>query len=242
LSGDITKNGAGGAVGQRSTAGDIASFLDRAKSVGPAAAIGRGRLIFALDATMSRQPMWDLATKLQADMFNEAQTAGGNGLDVQLVFYRGLAECRASRWVRDSETLTTLMRRISVEGGQTQIRRVLLHARDETRTERVQAMVFVGDAVEEDIDALATLAGELGLLKMPCFMFQEGYDAGVETAFKMVARLSGGAWSRFDAGAAHQLKSLLGAVAAYASGGRKALESLSYRGGEGAKLLLGQVR
>ena len=32
----------------------------------------RGRLVFALDATMSRQPTWDMACALQADMFREA--------------------------------------------------------------------------------------------------------------------------------------------------------------------------
>lgn len=229
----------GTAVGQRSSSGEVAAFLDRARAVGPAAVAGRGRLIFGLDATMSRQPTWDMAMGLQAEMFREAQAAGG--LDVQLVFYRGMAECRHTRFVRDAETLLALMSKISVEGGQTQIRNVLAHARDETRRERVQALVFVGDAMEENVDALASAAGELGLLKLPCFMFQEGYDAATEQAFRAVARLSGGAWCRFDAGAAHQLKALLGAVGAYAAGGRKALEALSSRGGEGARLLIGRM-
>ena len=56
-----------------------------------------GRLIFALDATMSRQPTWDIACKLQGEMFETARALGG--LDVQLVYFRGFGECRASRLV-----------------------------------------------------------------------------------------------------------------------------------------------
>jgi hypothetical protein len=239
---DVTKDGtAKGEVAGASSSGDVAAFLKAAAERAPAAVAGRGRLVFALDATMSRQPTWDMAMRLQGDMFLEAGRTGG-GLDVQLLYYRGFGECRASRWVRRGEDLVELMARISVAGGQTQIRRVLAHARDETRRERVQAVVFVGDAMEEDVDDLCAVAGELGLLKLPVFMFQEGGDPNVERAFREIARLSGGAWCRFDAGAAHQLKSLLQAVAAYASGGRKGLTALSDRGGEGARLLLGRMK
>lgn len=225
---------------ERSAAEDVARFLAEVKATRPAGAQGRGRLIFALDATMSRQPTWDMAMQLQTEMFLATSELGG--LDVQLMYYRGFGECRASRWVRDGGDLSALMQKIAVAGGQTQIRRILAHARDETRRERVQALVFVGDAMEEDIDDLARIAGELGLLKLPAFMFQEGYGPDVEHAFREIARLSGGAWCRFDAGAASQLKSLLAAVAAYAAGGRTALTALSARGGEGARLLLGQIK
>ena len=135
----------------------------------------RGRLIFALDATMSRQPIWDTACRLQADMFREAAAIGG--LDVQLVYYRGLAECRASRWVSQAERLAELMARIDCRGGHTQIGKVLAHAARETERRKVQALVFVGDAMEEKLDDLCQAAGELGLLGVPAFMFQEGGDA-----------------------------------------------------------------
>jgi len=236
---DITRKTDGTGVAPPSAAAEVAAFLDKARALAPGPGGRRGRLVFALDATMSRQPMWDLAMRLQGEMFTETQALGG--LDVQLVYYRGFAECRASRWVADPATLLDLMGRITVQGGQTQIRHVLAHARDETRRLPVQALVFVGDAMEEDIDDLCATAGELGLLRLPCFMFQEGHDPNVERAFREIARLSGGAWCRFDAGAAHQLRQLLQAVAAYAAGGRGALKALSSRGGEGARLLLGRM-
>jgi hypothetical protein len=189
---------------------------------------------------MSRQPTWDLAMRLQGEMFQEAAALGG--LQVQLLYYRGFDECRASRWVAGGQDLLDLMTRIQVAGGHTQIRKVLAHARDETKRRPVRALVFVGDAMEEDVDDLCRTAGELGLLRLPCFMFQEGHDPAVERAFREIARLSGGAWCRFDTGAAHQLKALLQAVAAFAAGGRKALQALEGRGGGGARLLLGQMR
>jgi hypothetical protein len=220
---------------------EIDAFLSKVKNLGPATGAGlRGRLIFALDATMSRQPLWDTACKLQADMFREAAAIGG--LDVQLVYYRSLAECRASAWVSQAERLAELMTRIDCRGGHTQIGKVLGHARAESERKKVQALVFVGDAMEEKLDDLCQAAGELGLLGVPAFMFQEGYDAIAEQAFREIARLTKGAYCRFDPGAAHQLGELLRAAAAYAAGGMRALADLSARRDPGAIKLIGQMK
>ena len=220
---------------------EVAAFLEKVRTLGPAAAAGkRGRLIFALDATMSRQPTWDTACQLQAEMFREAAAIGG--LDIQLVYFRGLGECRASGWVAQTERLAQLMSGIDCRGGHTQIEKVLSHARKENQRQTVQALVFVGDAMEEKVDDLCAAAGELGLLGVPVFMFQEGGDPIAENAFREIARLSRGAYCRFDTGAAHELADLLRAVAAYASGGIKALADLSVRRGRGAQKLLGQLK
>ena len=220
---------------------EIAEFIERVHALGPASASDkRGRLIFALDATMSRQPTWDSACALQADMFREAAKTGG--LDIQLVYFRGLGECRASGWVAGAEKLAGLMSAIDCRGGHTQIGKVLSHARQEYGKQRVQAMVFVGDAMEEKIDDLCTAAGELGLLGVPVVMFQEGDDPVAENAYREIARLSRGAYCRFDTGSAHQLGELLRAVAAYAAGGIKALADLSARRSDGARKLLAQLR
>jgi hypothetical protein len=218
---------------------EIDAFVEKLRSLGPSTAQGRGRLIFALDATMSRQPTWDTACTLQADMFREA--AGIGGLDIQLVYFRGLGECRASGWVATSEKLADLMSRIDCRGGQTQIGKVLSHARQEHARQKVQALVYVGDAMEEPIDALCQASGELGLLGVPVFMFQEGNDPVAENAYREIARLSRGAYCRFDAGSAHQLGELLRAVAAYAAGGMKALVELSKKH-SGAQQLLSQLK
>jgi hypothetical protein len=220
---------------------EIDAFLAKVKGLAPTTAAGqRGRLIFALDATMSRQPLWDSACRLQADMFREAAAIGG--LDVQLVYYRGLAECRASRWVSQAERLGGLMERIDCRGGHTQIGKIIAHAKRETQVTKVQALVFVGDAMEEKLDHLCHAAGELGLLGVPAFMFQEGSDPITERAFREIARLTRGAYCRFDPGAAHQLAELLRAAAAYAAGGMRALIDLSGRRQAGALKLLEQMR
>jgi hypothetical protein len=225
----------------KSTRADIEAFLAKVKGLAPSTEPGRrGRLIFALDATMSRQPTWDTACRLQADMFLEAAAIGG--LDVQLVYYRGLSECRASHWVSQAERLAELMSRIDCRGGHTQIGKVIAHAKRESQGTKVQAVVFVGDAMEEKLDDLCHAAGELGLLGVPAFMFQEGEDAIAEQAFREIARLTRGAYCRFDPGAAHQLAELLRAAAAYAAGGMRALADLSARRAAGAVKLLEQMR
>ena len=170
-------------------------------------------------------------------MFREAATP--DGLSVQLLYYRGLSECRSSRWVSQAEQLAGLMERIDCRGGHTQIGKVIAHAKRETELLRVSAVVFVGDAMEEDIDDLAHGAGELGRLKVPMFVFQEGRNHEVEQAFRELARLSGGAYCRFDSRAAKQLSELLRAVAVYATGGRTALAA---RKDSAAALLLGQLK
>jgi hypothetical protein len=218
---------------------DIAAFVARARAMSPHAAGARGRLVFALDATMSRQPTWDMACALQADMFREAAAVGS--LDIRLVYYRGFNECRASGWISDTARLAKLMARIDCQGGNTQIGKVLSEARREAAASGVRAVVFVGDAMEEQVDDLCGKAGELGLLKVPVFMFQEGHDSTAEHAFREIARLTGGAWCRFDPGAAAQLRELLRAAAAYAAGGREALLRLSKTGSNAAKLL-GQMK
>jgi len=219
---------------------DVEAFLARVRALAPTTELGkRGRLIFALDATMSRQPTWDTACRLQAEMFREAASIGG--LDVQLVYYRALAECRASRWVSQGDRLGELMARIDCRGGHTQIGKILAHARRENQKAKVQALVFVGDAMEEAIDDLCVAAGELGLLGVPAFMFQEGGDPIAEQAYREIARLTHGAYGRFDVGAAHELGELLRAAAAYAAGGVRALADLSGRRQAGAVKLLRQL-
>lgn len=131
------------------------------------------------------------------------------------------------------------MTAVSCAGGKTQIARVLRHAIDAARAGPVNALVLVADAMEESRDNLSALAGELGLLGVPVFLFQEGGDLIAATAFKEIARLTRGAYCPFDAGSAEQLRALLGAVAAFAGGGRRALADYGKRAG-GSALLLAQ--
>jgi len=202
-------------------------------------ASGRGKLIFAMDATASRQPSWDHACKIQGEMFEA--TAALGGLDVQLVFYRGFNECKASKWLSTAPSLHSAMRAVFCMGGETQIARVLRHALKEADAQKIGALVFVGDAMEEKLDELCSLAGRLGLRGVPVFVFHEGHEAAAERAFKEIARLSHGAYCRFDASSADELRALLGAVAAYAAGGHRALANYSKATGGAALLIARQL-
>jgi hypothetical protein len=185
----------------------------------------------------SRKPTWDTASQLRGEMFREVATIGG--LSLQLVYYRVYDECRASPWTSESSRLLRLMEKVDCLAGITQILRVLGHTQREAAKEPVSALVFVGDAMEESPDMLVSRARELGRLGVPVFMFQEGDDPVACSAFRDIAKHSGGAYGRFDAGAAKQLGELLKAVAIFATGGMKALEG---RKDAGSVLLLGQLK
>lgn len=224
---------------QRSSQADVDAFLRQVAAIPRAATGVRGRLMFAMDATASREPTWDRACQIQGEMFQATSAMGG--LDIQLVYYRGFRECQASPWIGNSHDLLRRMTAVSCMAGQTQIGRVLTHCIKQTRAKKVNALVFVGDCMEEDIDQLAHQAGELGLLGVPAFMFHERGDLIAKRAFQTIARLSGGAYCPFDGSSAQQLKDLLSAVAVYAAGGRAALEHYSRGRGEAVRLLSSQV-
>jgi hypothetical protein len=221
----------------KSSGSEINAFLQQAKQFAPVSSAARGRLIFALDATMSRQATWDMACALQGEMFSAAASVGN--LSVQLVYFRGHAESRASRWVNNAESLRGLMGKIDCQGGLTQIASVLSHTKRESEKQPLAALVYVGDSMEENIDELCSLAGELGLRGVKAFMFHDGRDKQAETAFREIARLTGGAYLPFDGNSPADLKALLAAVATYAAGGRKALEAA---GTATARALLADMR
>jgi hypothetical protein len=215
----------------------VSEFLGKLKVT---AGGGSGRLIFALDATASRQPTWDKACDIQGQMFEA--TAALGGLNVQLVFYRGFNECKASKWMTTAADLHRVMGSVNCIGGRTQIQRVLAHTISECEKAKVSALVFCGDAMEEEIDHLCHHAGKLGALGVPIFIFQEGADPDAAATFKQMAHVSHGAHLSFDLGSIDRLKELLGAVAAYAAGGYPALEAFGAKQGGEVLRLAHQMR
>lgn len=221
---------------RRSNTQEIAQFLEKSRSITQFVE-KQPRLLFAIDATASRQPTWDTASQQQQEMFRAVSNAVQ--LAVQLCYFRGFNELGASRWLTDSTELARLMSKVRCEGGHTQIARLLRHALKEHSKKPIRALVFIGDAMEESADTLCDLAGQCGILHLPLFLFQEGSNPSVATTFRSMAKLSGGAYARFDSSSAQALAALLGAVATYAAGGRAALEN---RPGDSAKLLLQQLK
>ena len=220
---------------------EVDAFLQKVANTPPpvVADTQRKRLVFALDATASREHTWNRAKDLQAQMFAQAEACGG--LQIQLCYYRGFADFHASSWHRQSAELLRAMSNVDCIGGLTQIGKVLKHVARETRVRPIACVVFVGDAMEEDVDQLCRTAGELGLLGVRVFLFQEGHDVGATRAFRQIAKLTRGAHCKFDASSATELRDLLSAVAAYAAGGLDALKKLDNRAGGQTKALVRQV-
>jgi len=206
----------------------VSAFLQRAASVPSLrAAPSPARLIFAVDATASRQPTWDRACHVQAEMFGT--TAGR--LTVSLAYFRGHGEFVASAFLSDPAALAAQMTGVSCRGGHTQILRLLRHAEAEAARARLHALVFVGDAVEEEPDPIWRAAARLGARGVPAFVFQEGDDPGATPVLRGIARHSGGAWAPFDHRSPGALAALLRGAATYATGGREALAKLPGAGG-----------
>jgi hypothetical protein len=200
----------------------------------------RGRVIFAMDATASRQFAWKQARRIQAEMFKEAAALGG--LDLQLCYFRGHCEFSAGPWLSDPAQTLKGISKVKCASGKTQLEGVLRHAAHESAAGRVGALVFIGDAMEERLETIKLAAAELGGRETPAFMFQEGQNPAARRAFEQIARITGGAWYPFDAGSAGQMRELLTAATVYAVGGRRALESFGDRTGGAALGLARQLR
>lgn len=201
---------------------EISDFLQRVKQTSRASKAGpAGRLAFIIDATASRQPTWDNACQIQGEMFKVVEKIGS--LQVQLAYFRGFDEFKATAWIDNAKALLRSMSGVTCLAGHTKITRVLQHLVKETGRQRIAAAVYIGDACEENSKNIFQLAGQLGVLKTPVFMFQEGQDSRAASVFETVASLSGGAYCRFDASSASLLAELLSAVAVYAAGGQQAL-------------------
>ncbi len=205
-----------------SSRSDVDDFLKKVANTPALTSGGTSRFLFAMDSTATREPSWDHACPLPGQMFTATSDLGE--LHVQLCHYGGFSHFRAGRWCASAAELLDEMTHVRCLGGHTQIGRVLRHAQQEHGQNPLKAIIFVGDAVEENPDDLCHLAGQLGVLGIPLFMFQEGVNPSVQSIFKQMAQLSNGAFAPFNLASASQLRDLLSAVAVYATGGRAALE------------------
>lgn len=224
---------------KKSNAQDIQTFIGKVHNAPLVPSLNKGRLIFAMDATASREHCWDMASHQHAAMFVEADKV--SALSVQLCYYRGFAEFKALPWTQGADAIKQALLSVRCLAGKTQIGKVLVHALNETRTSKVNALVFVGDCVEENPDSLNVLAGQLRILNLPLFIFQEGKSRKVARIFSQLASLSGGAHCQFDEGSAKELGQLLAAVAVYAAGGKPALQNNLLSNNTNVQRLLQQI-
>lgn len=198
-----------------------------------------GRLLFAMDATASRENTWDMACQIQADMFMSTQLIGS--LEISLCYFHGYNEFKHFSWTRQAKILRDQMLQVRCLAGQTQIKRTLEHAVSTCSKQKIKAVVFIGDCCEESVDEIAIAAGKLGVLGVPVFIFHEGHDPQAKQAFQHIAQLTNGAYCAFDQNSVAQLKDLLCAVAAYAVGGLQALQKQNKQGNAVAQTIIKQL-
>lgn len=202
----------------------VQEFLKKSDQIVPSANTS-GRLLFAMDATASREHSWDMACQIQSDMFLSTQEIGA--LEISLSYYRGYHEFHAFNWTKNASQLRDQMLQVRCIPGHTQIERTLKYAAASCVKQKIKAVVFVGDCFEESIDQVGHAAGKLGMMGVPVFIFHEGHDAAAKNAFQHIAKLSHGAYCAFDQNSVAQLKELLCAVAAFTVGGISALQKHS---------------
>src|SRR5262249_2821872 len=211
----------------------VADFLQKVRAT-------CGRLAFIIDATGSREHTWDAASQLQSEMFVEAGKFGT--LEMQVTYFGGLNNVANSDWTGDAHELQHFMGRVRCDTGHTKYARALAHVRDEHRRQSINAVILIGDMLEEEPRMLYDAVGGLGV---PCFCFQEGDDfrhaetLALREAFTEMARLTKGAYCAFDSSSIGQLRELLRAVAAFATGG---LTALADQRTDSARKLLGQLK
>jgi|SRR5262249_49910406 len=202
----------------------------------------QGRIAFVIDATGSRERTWETASQLQAEMLSEAVKLGKGKLELAVIYFRGMDEVSASNWTSDARELQHFMGRIRCEGGYTKYQRAFQRVRQEHQKQPINAVVAIGDMLEEEPPTLYDAVVGLGV---PLFAFQEGNDfqqhdvLRLREAFQELVRLTKGAYHAFDAGSIAQLRELLQAVAHFAAGGLTALEDLHT---PSARKLLGQMK
>jgi hypothetical protein len=142
--------------------------------------------------------------------------------------------------MNDPVKLAAYMTGVTCRAGLTQIGRVFEHVLRESDKRKINAMVYVGDSVEELRGNLVPLARRLADQSIPIFLFQENDDPEAEQAFREIAKITGGAHCQFNQGSAAQLGELLRAIALFATGGIAALEQQG--SSAAARFLLEQLR
>jgi len=180
-------------------------------------------IIFAVDATASREHFWSETIKIQDKMFSTAQKAGAN-LHAQLVSYSGETfdgEIHRTPWHNDAHALSDHLRSVRCAPSQTQIEKVFRHALNECCKRDVHALILVGDSYEENVPTLVRLASQINQKGIKLFMFHDTKTTCTAedtlTVFKKIAKAAEGFYVPFNVGDLAVLGDYLKVVGALAT-------------------------
>ncbi len=202
------------------------SFLEKAKALSKpnkvdstkiAAALKiTPKLLFSMDATASRQGSWDVAQQITSSMFDVIP----GGLKIALAHHSGGELGHVTAFRDDPAFFKSEIAKVRCRAGETALCEILEEA---TKISRLSTLIYIGDCFEESLERAKALSEELKEKKVPCFMFIEGRDPMAQSAFNLIAEITGGAVFPFELEAVIHIKEKLDAIAAYAAGGIKML-------------------
>ncbi len=197
----------------------LLSALSDAEPPGETGAPLRPRLVFAVDATASREPAWAAARQVTDALVK----ALPGELDVALAVHGGSRVHTFTAFTDDAKTLRDRAAGVVCQAGMTRLLPILAAA---LKRPGVRVVIYIGDVFEESVAHGRQLADAMGAQATRLIVLHDTADPAARRdaeVFWDLAKRTGGCVLPFDASAPAGLRDLLSAVAAYAVGGEKLL-------------------
>src|SRR5271165_2696119 len=202
-----------------STAAALLSAQERVEPPTETAAPSRPRLVFAVDATASREPAWAAARRVTDALVK----ALPGELDVALAVHGGSRVHTFTAFTNDARTLRDRAAGVSCQAGMTRLLPILATT---LKQQSVRVVIYIGDVFEESLPHGRDLADSLGARGTKLIVLHDTSDNGARRdaeIFWDLAKRTGGCVLPFNANTPDRLRDILSAVAVYAVGGEKLL-------------------
>jgi hypothetical protein len=191
----------------------------------------RKGICFVIDCTGSRSETWTEAQKITAGLFDVLKDS-----QVQVVIHRNNDVENLGRF-NNASAAKSAMSEIDCVPGQTNIVPSLEVVLNGAKNELPATIYMIGDCFEESGRDLRRVAARLKENNIPVRAFHEGDDKNGESAYKLIAELTGGTFSKFGPGCAASLKEMCEAAATLDVSGRAKFERMLASGHAGARAL-----
>jgi hypothetical protein len=179
----------------------------------------RPRLVFAVDATASREPAWAAARQVTDTLVK----ALPGELDVALAVHGGSRVHTFTAFTSDAATLRDRAAGVVCQAGMTRLLPILSTS---LKRPAIRVVVYIGDVYEESVAQGRRLADAMGVHGTKLIVLHDTADPAARRdaeIFWDLAKRTGGCVLPFDASASGKLRDLLAALAVYAVGGEKLL-------------------
>jgi hypothetical protein len=202
-----------------SAAASLPAAFTHAEPPADIGAPSRPRLVFAVDATASREPAWAAARQVTDALVK----ALPGELDVALAVHGGSRVHTFTAFTSDARTLRDLAAGVDCHAGMTRLLPILAAS---LKRQAVRVVIYIGDVFEESLPQGRQLADQMGAQGIKLIVLHDTADRSARRdaeVFWDLAKRTGGCVLPFDATASGRLRDILSAVAVYAVGGEKLL-------------------